>query len=84
MRQFIHEPRDACKCSYCGIKEDVRLLDGVLDMNGNDTGKLGCIKCYPTEGWCCGAPEMIEMSIAPSLRPFYDQYAASEQWNMRR
>jgi len=23
----------------------------------------------------------VQLSIAPSLKPFYDQYVASEKWN---
>ncbi|WP_316207458.1 hypothetical protein [Bradyrhizobium sp. SZCCHNR3118] len=83
MRQFKHDPADRCHCSYCGIAEDIHLLDGVLE-DEQDTGKLACISCYPNDGWCCGAVGMIEMSIAPSLKPFYDQYVDSERWNSRR
>jgi len=81
MRKFVHDPEDVATCDYCGIKEDIHLLDGVLDERGNDTDKLACIACYPNDSCCCGAPEMVQMSIAPPLRPFYDQYVASEKWN---
>jgi hypothetical protein len=77
------DPADSCTCSYCGITEDIHLLDGVLDRRGNDTGKLACISCYPNDSWCCGSTKMVQLSIAPSLKPFYDQYVASEQWNER-
>ncbi|GAB9152783.1 hypothetical protein [Bradyrhizobium diazoefficiens] len=79
-----HDPADRCTCSYCGIAEDIHLLDGILDKRGNDTGKLACIACYPNDSWCCGSIKMVKLSIAPSLKPFYDQYVASEQWNARR
>ncbi|NEV75491.1 hypothetical protein DYI24_00145 [Rhodopseudomonas sp. BR0C11] len=74
-----HDPADRETCSYCGIAEDIHLLDGVLDADGNDTGKLACIACYPVpDTWePCGV-EHIEISIAPSLMP---RYAA---WNHLR
>jgi hypothetical protein len=81
-RVFIHDPADVCHCSYCGIPEDVHLLDGVLDRRGNDTDKLACIACYPNDSWCCSHHDMVDISIAPSLRPLYEQYRASEQWNI--
>jgi hypothetical protein len=83
MAIFKHDPGDVCTCSYCGIKEDIHLLDGVL-KDEQDTGLLGCIKCYPNDGWCCGHHDMVDTSIAPSLKPFYDQYRASEQWKARQ
>lgn len=81
MTTFKHDPDDACHCSYCGIKEDIHLLDGVLNDNETDTGKLACISCYPNDSWCCSHPDMVDMSIAPSLKPYYDQYRDSEKWN---
>jgi hypothetical protein len=85
-----HDPRDACKCSLCGITEDIHLLDGILDEEGDDTGKIACIKCYPHDGdpfhtgWCCASPRLIALSIAPSLKPFYDQWVASYEWWLSR
>jgi hypothetical protein len=79
-RKFIHDPADAWRCSLCGIPEDIHLLDGVL-KDEQDTGKISCIACYPNDSWCCGSVGMVAMSIAPSLKPFYDQYVASENWN---
>jgi hypothetical protein len=66
-----HDPADACTCSYCGITEDIHLLDGVL-KDEKDTGMISCIACYPTEGWCCSLVELLQLSIAPSLKPYYD------------
>lgn len=79
-----HDPDDRATCSYCGIAEDINLLDGVLDRKGNDTGKLACIACYPDDGWCCFSTMTVDKSIAPSLKPFYDQYVTSEEWNRSR
>lgn len=78
---MTHDPADRETCSYCGIAEDIHLLDGVLDAHGNDTDRISCIACYPNDSWCCAAVEMLDMSIAPSLKPFYDQYRDSQCWN---
>jgi hypothetical protein len=80
-RVFVHDPADACHCSFCGIKEDIHLLDGVIDAHEQGTDSLACIRCYPNDGWCCSHHDMVDMSIAPSLKPFYDQYRDSERWN---
>jgi hypothetical protein len=78
-----HDPVDAANCTSCGIREDIHLLDGVLE-NEQDTGQVVCIKCYPNDSWCCASLKMLDLSIALSLKPFYDQYRASETWNERR
>jgi hypothetical protein len=74
-RIFKHDPADAERCSYCRILEDIHLLDGVLDDHGQDTGKISCIKCYPVaDSWCPTGVVHIEISIAPSLKPLYDEW----------
>ncbi len=73
-----HHPADRAHCSYCGIAEDIHLLDGVL-KDERDTGKLGCIKCYPDEGWCPTGVEHIALSIAPSLKPLYFNWLKREE-----
>ncbi|WP_315729862.1 hypothetical protein [Bradyrhizobium sp. SZCCHNRI2010] len=74
MRRLKHDPADRCHCSYCGIAEDIHLLDGVLE-NEQDTGKLACIKCYPEpDSWRPTGMIHIRISIAPSLKPLYDKY----------
>jgi hypothetical protein len=65
-----HDPKDAAKCSYCGIVEDIHLLDGVLH-NEQDTGNISCIACYPNDSWGPTGIEHIGISIAPKLKPLY-------------
>jgi hypothetical protein len=89
-----HDPADACTCSYCGIIEDIHLLDGVLTSDGQDSGLLACIKCYPASGlydkvkrffggsvksgWCPPGYSLIRKSIAPSLAPLYREWLIAE------
>lgn len=74
-----HDPADRASCSYCGTAEDIHLLDGVLDANGNDTGKIACIACYPTpDSWCPTGVEHIAISIAPRLKPLYEAWQQQE------
>lgn len=73
---------DICTCSYCGIEEDIHLLDGVLTKDGEDSGKLACIKCYPVQGsWCPTGIEHIQISIATTLKPFYDEWLS--EWRAK-
>lgn len=70
---------DHVRCDYCGVLEDIHLLDGVLGKDGNDTGRLACIACYPgdkflNEGWCVNSVEHVKLSIAPKLKPLYNRY----------
>lgn len=76
----VHDPADRATCSYCGIAEDIHLLDGVLDSKGNDAGKIACIKCYPVpSSWCPTGVEHIAISIAPSLQPLYAKWLEQER-----
>lgn len=73
-RKLKHHPADRATCSYCGIAEDIHLLDGVL-KDEQDTGKIACIRCYPEpDGWCPTGVEHIAISIAPSLKPLYAKW----------
>lgn len=75
-----HDPADRARCNYCRTEEDIHLLDGVLNSRGNDTGKIACIACYPKPGgWCPTGVEHIALSIAPALKPKYDEWIAAEQ-----
>ena len=78
-------PGDFINCSYCGIREHIHLLDGVITPAGRDTGKLACIKCYPKatrsarnpgSTWCPLSVAHFSLSVAPSLRPLYDAWKA--------
>lgn len=71
-----HDPADRETCSYCGIAEDIHLLDGVLTEKGDDTGELACIACYPNETWSAN-PAWIDKSIAPTLKPHYERWLAN-------
>jgi hypothetical protein len=75
MPALRHDPEDRETCSFCGIAEDVHLLDGVLDVYGQDTGKISCIRCYPVkDSWCPTGVKHIAISIAPELKPLYDEW----------
>jgi DNA-directed RNA polymerase subunit RPC12/RpoP len=72
------EEIDAIKCTKCGTLEYINLIDGVLDEDGEDTGQLCCIACYPTDGWCpTGGNDCITKSIAPHLKPLYERWMAT-------
>lgn len=74
-RALKHDPADAERCSFCGILEDIHLLDGVLTADGQDSGKISCIRCYPVpDSWCPTGVASIAISIAPSLKPLYDEW----------
>ena len=73
-----HDPADRETCSYCGIAEDIHLLDGVLE-NEQDTDKISCIKCYPNDSWGPTGVEHIALSIAPSLAPLYAAWQVKRQ-----
>lgn len=71
LERYEHDP---AQCSYCGITEDIHLLDGVL-VNEQDSGKIACIKCYPEpDSWCPTGIEHIHISMAPSLKPLYEAW----------
>lgn len=75
MTTLKHDAEDAERCSFCNVLEDIHLLDGVLDAEGNDTGKISCIRCYPVkDSWCPTGVKHIAISIAPELRPLYDEW----------
>jgi hypothetical protein len=82
MTTMKHDPADRATCSYCGIAEDIHLLDGVLTANGDDSGLLACIKCYPADNgnasWCPTGIEHIAISIAPSLQPLYQEWLRND------
>jgi hypothetical protein len=73
-----HDPADRATCSFCGIAEDIHLLDGVL-KDKQDTGKISCIACYPNDSWCPTGIEHIAISIAPSLKLKYDAWLERER-----
>ncbi len=76
-RDGIPSSVDIAHCSYCGITEDIHLLDGVL-VNEQDSDKISCIACYPDNGWSPTGVEHIGLSIAPSLKPHYDAWLAAQ------
>jgi hypothetical protein len=77
-----HDPRDLAACSYCGIAEDIHLLDGVL-VNEQDSGKIACIRCYPDSSWGPTGVEHITVSIALSLKPLYKEWLIKNAMNFK-
>jgi hypothetical protein len=80
------DPSDLCACSYCDVTEHIHLLDGVITQAGFDTGKLACIRCYPEAtrralnplgAWAPLSTDHFKLSVAPELKPLYDEWIAT-------
>ena len=66
------------KCDQCGIHEHIHLLDAKPEKEGDtDFNRLECIRCYGPF-WLPCAVEHLSLSIAPELKPYYDEWKAKQ------
>lgn len=71
--------QNVTECHKCGTKEDIHLLDSKPSSGdeNDDFDVLLCVACYGP-GWAPCGEEHIEQSIAPHLRPFYDEWRRNQ------
>jgi len=70
MTPCLDEDDEVCRCSQCGIKENFDLLDAEC-ADGEPTGRLLCVRCAPSWLPPGDEEEILDLSIAPELKPFY-------------